>query len=62
MFPKTTPHTCCSAAIYLPSGMYVCAGRFSALVVDFDETCTARDTIGGLMRLAAAAAGQPVSG
>ncbi|KAG2445538.1 hypothetical protein HXX76_000153 [Chlamydomonas incerta] len=32
--------------------------RFSALVVDFDETCTAKDTIGGLMRLAAAAAGQ----
>ncbi|KAG2431981.1 hypothetical protein HYH02_013197 [Chlamydomonas schloesseri] len=33
--------------------------RFSALVVDFDETCTPKDTIGGLMALAAAAAAQP---
>ncbi|GIL79240.1 hypothetical protein Vretifemale_8627 [Volvox reticuliferus] len=38
--------------------------RIAALVVDFDETCTQRDTIGGLMRLAeaAAAAGRPTAG
>ncbi|KXZ50218.1 hypothetical protein GPECTOR_17g855 [Gonium pectorale] len=38
--------------------------RIAALVVDFDETCTPRDTIGGLMGLAAAAAraGRPTGG
>ncbi|EFJ50063.1 hypothetical protein VOLCADRAFT_89047 [Volvox carteri f. nagariensis] len=32
--------------------------RIAALVIDFDETCTAKDTVGGLMRLAEAAAAQ----
>ncbi|GIL58089.1 hypothetical protein Vafri_12939, partial [Volvox africanus] len=38
--------------------------RIAALIVDFDETCSQRDTIGGLLRLAeaAAAAGRPTGG
>ncbi|GLC44016.1 hypothetical protein PLESTB_000220200 [Pleodorina starrii] len=38
--------------------------RIAALVVDFDETCSSRDTIGGLLRLAEAAAeaGRPTPG
>lgn len=34
------------------------AGRIARLVVDFDETLTERDTIGGLMGLAQEAARQ----